>query len=229
MPVESANRAATRGAHEERIKATARRLMARHGASGLSLREVAREMGQSSSALYRYFANRDELLIALIIDAYDDLGLATEQAESRVRRSDFPGRWRVACLAIRRWALAHPHEYGLIFGSPIPSHRASEATVAAASRVTTVMATIVADRYRAHPETTRSDVSLAGLLEWDAVTAAMPGVPREVAVRAIFVWTELFGFLSFELFGHLVGSVGNADATFDRLVQETASYLGVDV
>ena len=56
----------------------------------------------------------------------------------------------------------------------------------------------------------------------------MPGVPREVAVRAIFAWTEVFGYLSFELFGHLVGSVSDAAATFDRLIDETAVSLGLD-
>jgi AcrR family transcriptional regulator len=186
-------------------------------------------MGQSSSALYRYFPNRDDLLTALIVDAYNDLGLATELAESHVRRTDHVGRWRVACLAIRRWALAHPHEYALIFGSPVPGYRAPEATVAAASRVTTVIATVVADRYRTRPVASSSDSSLAGMLEWEAVAAVMPAVPREIAVRAILAWTEVFGFLSFELFGHLVGSVRDAEAAFERLIEETAAYLGVDV
>lgn len=227
--VESAKRAATRAANVERIKATARGLLARHGASALSLREVAREMNQSSSALYRYFPNRDELLTSLIIDAYNDLGAATERAEARTPRADFLGRWRTSCRAIRRWAHSHPHEYALIFGSPIPGYQAPEATVAAASRVITVIATIVADRFRTHPGVPDCPPSCSRLLEWENISRLMPGVPPEVAVRAIFVWTEIFGFLSFELFGHLVGSVRSPEATFARLIDETASYVGIDV
>lgn len=226
--MESAKRAATRAANVERIKMTARGLLVRHGASGLSLREVAREMNQSSSALYRYFPNRDELLTSLIIDAYNDLGAATERAEARMPRADLLGRWRTSCRAIRRWAHSHPHEYALIFGSPIPGYQAPEATVAAASRVIKVTTTIVADRFRTQPGDPDCPPSGRRLLEWENISRLMPGVPPEVAVRAIFVWTEIFGFLSFELFGHLVGSVRSPEAMFARLINETASYVGID-
>ena len=100
------------------IKAVARRLVALHGAAELSLREVAREMNQTSSALYRYFANRDELLTALILDAYNELGSVVEEAEAVVARPNRRERWLVATRAIRRWALDHPHEYALVYGSP---------------------------------------------------------------------------------------------------------------
>jgi len=64
----------------DRIKSTSRRLMAEKGAPGLSLREVAREMGVVSSALYRYFPTANDLLTALIVDAYNDLGEFAERA-----------------------------------------------------------------------------------------------------------------------------------------------------
>jgi AcrR family transcriptional regulator len=211
----------------DKIKLHARAQLAERGAAALSLREVAREMGQTSSALYRYFPSRDDLLTALIVDAYNDLGASVERAERRVAREDHMGRWRAAAGAIRRWARAHPHEYALIFGSPVPGYEAPELTIEAATRVTLVIATIVADRWRdAAPEVPDVTVPPRALL-WDAVELAMPGVPRAVALQAILVWVELFGFVSFELFGHLVGSADRADDLFSAMVDDAGRRVGL--
>src|SRR2546430_11373168 len=102
------------------IPETARGHLATGGAAGLSLRAVAREMGMASSAVYRYFPRRDDLLTALIIDGYNAIGGAVEQADGACRRDDHHGRWLAACRAVRDWALAHPHEYSLVYGSPGP-------------------------------------------------------------------------------------------------------------
>ena len=78
-----------------------------------------------SSALYRYFPSRDDLLTALIIDAYDALGAAAEDADRRPAARPRAAGWlAAACHAVRDWALAHPHEYALIYGSPVPGYRA---------------------------------------------------------------------------------------------------------
>src|SRR5262245_34519433 len=95
----------------EEIKQTARRQLAADGAPNLSLRAVARDLGMVSSAIYRYFPSRDELLTALIIDAYNSMGEATESAEAAVDRTDLLGRFVAVCHAIRNWALDNPHEY----------------------------------------------------------------------------------------------------------------------
>ena len=178
----SASRTARQRARAEltrEIKEEARRQLAASGAQGLSLRSVARELGMVSSALYRYFRSRDELLTALIIDAYEALGAAAETASSALPaadirgrddlltaliidaydalgdsveqsgaalpRADSRGRWRACCHAVRDWALAHPHEYALIYGSPVPGYQAPQATVASAVRVVRVMGSILAD------------------------------------------------------------------------------------
>ena len=104
------------------IKEGARRQLAATGADGISLRAVARELGMASSALYRYYPSRDDLLTALIIDAYDAIGEAAEEAIADEKPDESWGRdrWLAACHAIRGWALDHPHEYALIYGSPVP-------------------------------------------------------------------------------------------------------------
>ncbi|GAB3890218.1 hypothetical protein GCM10027612_34050 [Microbispora bryophytorum subsp. camponoti] len=127
----------------------ARRQLATEGAVGLSLRAVAREMGMVSSAIYRYFPSRDDLLTALIIDGYNALGEAVERADAACARDDFAGRWLAVCRAVRTWALAHPHEYALLYGSPVPGYAAPQDTVAAAVRDTAVYGRIVAEAHRA--------------------------------------------------------------------------------
>src|SRR6202020_467439 len=128
------------------IKDEARRQLATTGAQ-LSLRAVARELGMVSSALYRYFPSRDDLLTALIIDAYDALATAAQAADAAAAAQ--PGgtardRWRACCQAIRGWALAHPHEYALIYRSPVPGYRAPEATIGPAARVPLAFASVLA-------------------------------------------------------------------------------------
>src|SRR6266542_2658703 len=122
-------RARVRAEMTEEIKAVARRHLAADGAN-LSLRAVARDLGMVSSALYRYFASRDDLLPALILDAYDSLGDAVERADAAVDRGDVLGRWLAACRAVRAWALANPHQYALIYGSPVPGYRAPQDVIA---------------------------------------------------------------------------------------------------
>src|SRR5947207_8312882 len=127
------------------ITETARRHLATEGAAGLSLRAVARELGMVSSAVYRYFPSRDDLLTALIIDGYNAIGAAAEHADAACRRGDHRGRWLSACRSVRDWALAHPHEYSLVYGSPVPGYRAPEQTIGPASRVAAVFGTIIID------------------------------------------------------------------------------------
>jgi AcrR family transcriptional regulator len=225
MPSEK--RAATTATNRRRVLDVAQRLLARDGAAALSLREVAREMGQSSSALYRYFANRDELLTALILDAYNDLGAAVETAEALVPRLKYRSRFRSAARAIRQWSVTHPHEYALIFGSPVPGYAAPEVTVVAATRTTVVLARIVADASAHSPARVRPTPTYRQMLEWDAVAAAMPGVAPDVARRAIVAWTLLFGAVSFELFGHYVGSVRDSARMFDATVDTAAELVGL--
>src|SRR5262249_21573727 len=117
------------------ITAQARAQLAEHGAERLSLRAVAKELGMVSSALYRYFPSRDHLLTALIIEAYDALGAAAEDAAAALPAADRRGRWRAACHAVRDWARGNPHEYALIYGTPVVGYRAPRDTVAPATRV----------------------------------------------------------------------------------------------
>src|SRR3954469_2256357 len=116
------------------IQATARRPLAEVGPAALSLRAIARDVGMVSSAVYRYFPSRDELLTALIVQAYDELGDAVERADTPAAdRDDLAGRVGALCPAIHDGARANPHEYALVYGSPVPGYAAPDTTVASAA------------------------------------------------------------------------------------------------
>jgi AcrR family transcriptional regulator len=212
------------------IKDAARRQLAISGADGMSLRAVARELGMVSSALYRYFPSRDDLLTALIIDAYQALGDAAEAADAAVGRTDLRRRWCDICRAARQWALAHPHEYALIYGSPVPGYQAPQDTVAQATRVPLALVAVLRDA-RAAGTLAPSDVSVMGLVLTQqlgqlAATIA-PDLQGPVLIRALMAWSQLFGMISFELFGQLVGSVDPSDEFFANAVGRMAAFVGL--
>ena len=209
------------------ITEAARRQLAEVGAAALSLRAVARAVGMVSSAVYRYFPSRDDLLTRLIIDGYDDLGAAAEAADV----PDAPPleRWMAVCRAVRAWALAHPHEYALLYGSPVPGYRAPETTVAAASRVGVVLGGILGDAARAGllPDGSGDrDPTLVSAETVAVLGGEHPAIDETVRVRALLAWSALFGTISFELFGHFVGSVEDGDRYFDRVVTDLAHLIG---
>ncbi|MGW6745499.1 TetR/AcrR family transcriptional regulator [Streptomyces sp. NPDC055025] len=236
------------------IKDEARRQLAAEGAARLSLRAVARELGMVSSALYRYFPSRDDLLTALIIDAYDAVGSAAEQAlatagDFAVRAApvssgsaesadaiesadpaepvDHVGRWTTVCAAVRAWALAHPHEYALIYGSPVPGYSAPQLTVAPASRVALTLISVAQDAHRA------GGITLPALSdelrpEAERLTARFDfGLPPEVVAALVASWAELFGLLSFEVFGQFNDLVEARDQLFAQATRRLALNVGL--
>jgi AcrR family transcriptional regulator len=221
-------RARVRAALTREIADTARRHLATEGAAGLSLRAVAREMGMASSAVYRYFPSRDDLLTALIVDAYDALGHSAEEAEGAVPRADLRARLHAVCRAVREWALAQPHEYALVYGSPVPGYAAPEATLGPASRVGVVLTRIVVDGLAAgvvDPGTNGADAALVpGAVE----SVGLPLDPgTSVAARAVQAWTALFGLVSFELFGQTHGVVERHEEFFRGAVERIGDLLGL--
>jgi AcrR family transcriptional regulator len=214
----------------DEIKRAARRQVAAEGAANLSLRAVAREMGLVSSGIYRYFRSRDDLLTALILDAYTALGDAMENAERAMDRADLLGRFNAACRAVLHWSRANPHEYGLTFGSPVPGYVAPEATVGPASRIPNVLLGIIVDGVGAGVIRPAPGDWLAPPLRGEMTriaAATRADVPPTVLARAMFVWAALFGAVTFEVFGRLDTIVEDRDAWFDHEVLIMARLVGL--
>ncbi len=90
------------------IKEIALQQMAEQGAASLSLRAIAREMGTSAPAIYRYFPNRDALVTALIIDAYNSLADSLQAANDGQDSGDYNGRFRAVTRAYQRMGTQPP-------------------------------------------------------------------------------------------------------------------------
>lgn len=225
----------TRGARERArteitaaIKEEARSQLAAEGAAKLSLRAVARELGMASSALYRYFPSRDDLLTALITEAYDAVGAAAEAALAAAPdKADHPARWLAVCTAVRRWALDHPHEYALIYGSPVPGYSAPQTTAEPAARVARALMSVARDAHRSRG-LARGRIPAELRPEAERLAADIaPDLPPETAVAFAAVWAELFGLISFEVFGHYHRVVEDRETFFAHAAGELARTAGV--
>jgi AcrR family transcriptional regulator len=207
--------------------------LAVHGAAGLSLRAVARDLGVVSSAVYRYVASRDELLTLLVVDGYTDLGDAVDAALEPVRTEWHAERFRALGRAVRGWALAEPARYALLFGSPVPGYNApAEQTTGPGTRVIGRLVEIIQTAFSAgalrEPPTAVVPQPLAADLA--AIRAEMGlTVPDGVLARGVLVWSALFGAVNFEVFGQYgPGTFANPEALFDCHLDALAAMVGLD-
>jgi AcrR family transcriptional regulator len=199
-------RARVRAELTAEIKQLAREQIAADGAANLSLRAIARRLDMASSAIYRYFPSRDQLLTELIIDSYDELGAVAESADARCARDDHLGRWRAVAHAIRDWAVARPADYGLLYGTPVPGYAAPPDTIGPAGRYTAVLLQLLVDLQASGHLLPESPSSISGdaHAEYEAMRERLQvEVPDELLLAGISAWMTLFGALTFELFGHL--------------------------
>ncbi|MGW2250700.1 TetR/AcrR family transcriptional regulator [Kitasatospora sp. NPDC001660] len=176
------------------VKQHAWEQIATAGASALSLNAIAKRMGVSGPALYRYFGSRDDLITELVRDAYR--GLADALRAACAGGADLP---RLAHV-LREWALEDPHRYLLIYGTPVPGYRAPEDTTVISQEI---MAILLGAWTAFAPDgpATAFDAHLADHRDWAGAHPAPPLVLH----RALSFWTRLHGVLSLELAGHFGG------------------------
>lgn len=218
-------RARVRAELTKEIADVARKHLAESGAAALSLRAVARELGMASSAVYRYFPSRDDLLTTLIVDAYGALGDAVEAADAAAG-PELMDRWRAACGAVRDWALAHPHEWALVYGSPVPGYAAPQATTLAAARAPQVLIGIVSAGIAAGVVTDPGEGSDAALHPGLTADLGLPtGPTASLGSRAVHVWGSLIGTVSCELFGQFVNVVDDLDRNYADTVDRFAQLM----
>ncbi len=203
------------------LKAAALEEVREVGAPALALRSVARRAGMSPAGLYRYVESRDGLLTLLIADGYDDVADHLDVALGRpaAQAADAPPtvpliagqdagpatRMTAVALAYRAWAVDHPHEFGLIFGDPVPGYVAPPQgpTTTAMSRVGLALATPVIEAFEAGrltipPAMAATDLQAAVR----PMEALAPDLPSELYLLLLTMWGRLHGQVSLEVFGH---------------------------
>ena len=224
MPKGPSPRQLAREHNLARIKQLALTQLAESGASALSLRAIARELNLVSSAIYRYYPSRDELITALILDAYGDLAACLEAAAAGPRRGP-RRRWTDTCAAMRAWAVAEPHRWALIYGSTIPGYAAPRDTIEPAGRVVRALAGPVLD---AHPDTTPASVGRLLAQQLDTSAASLDlATDRTTMLALVAAFSRVVGLLTLELNGQFVGGFEPADDLYGTLVEQEADLLGL--
>ncbi|GAB3158024.1 TetR/AcrR family transcriptional regulator [Amycolatopsis sp. NPDC004378] len=187
------------------IKQHAWAQIAAAGVPALSLNAIAKQLGMSGPALYRYFASRDELVTALIRDAYRSLADTVREAHDG--GADLAGLAHV----IRDWARSDPQRYFLIYGTPVPGYHAPDDTTAISAEV---MAVLIEACDALPGKATPFDAHLENHRAW----AGDHPAPTAVLHRALSFWTRLHGVLSLELAGQFAGMSFDTDLLIDEEV-----------
>jgi AcrR family transcriptional regulator len=218
------------------IKAAAWKLMAAEGTAGLSMRAIGREMGLSATALYHYYPSKDALITDLILDAFNALGDAVEAASASATGAPLSQQITTTLLAYRAWALAHPLDFQLIYGNPIPGYEApSETTVPAAERSFRVLMPLIyralaegqgvlSEPYRRAPE------ALTPFLQALATAYPQGDVPRTrlAAYLNVIGWTRIHGVIMLELFNHIQPVIGDTQAFYEAQIQAMLKDFGLE-
>jgi AcrR family transcriptional regulator len=217
MPVEGI-RARNRAAIDAEIRRVAGEHLAAYGASGLSLRAIARDLGMASSAIYRYVASSDELLTQLIVAAYDSLGDSVESALESSGATTPEAQFGVIAHAFREWARSHPHEYALIYGSPVPDYAApGDRTNPAGTRVPQLLVSVLMQLPQTVDSTAQDQRSVGELLGAPVFEGSglSPGAMR----RGLTAWILVVGAVSSEVFEQLgADTLTDPDAFFVGIV-----------
>jgi AcrR family transcriptional regulator len=213
------------------IKDTGRRLLVTGGPTAISLRAIAREMGMTAPAIYRYFASLDALVLAIVTDLFEELRTAVEAAAAE--HAGAPPLERVAHMArgFRRWSLAHPAEFALMFGSPVPdvtpfAARCSPANDAGA-RFGETFFTVLGEHLAEHPLPESAGPAGPELRRLFQPYLDVFGDRFPLPVVYLFVasWTRLYGMVAMEVFGHLQWAMTDIEPLFERELSGTLAQL----
>ncbi|MDA8319004.1 MAG: TetR/AcrR family transcriptional regulator [Actinomycetota bacterium] len=213
------------------IKALARRQLATHGAGGVNLRAIAREMGTTSSALFRYFPSYNDLISVLLADAYHALADALVAARDGCPAGDHAARWIALCAAYRQWSLDHPAEFALTHGTPVPGYQAPpQATGPGARRaIETALGVYAAAVQAGAADPSRSAIPAdlqTGPL-WAGILADQaPACAPRIAGIILTAWASVIGYLSAEIFGSLTQLVADTDQLYTAHIQTVMLGMG---
>ncbi len=190
------------------IKEAAFALMAESGTTDVRFTDIARVMGMTPPALYRYYADRDDLLGDLISDSYEHLGDAVARARDSVDADDIGGRWAAAASAYREWARTQPQRFALIFGQPVPGYVAPEdgPTTEAAKRAMSQLGDLfvsAAQSGRLRPPLVTEVSDAIAQCAGDKHPELDGIVPAESFQAMLQAWASLHGFTCLEAYGHL--------------------------
>jgi AcrR family transcriptional regulator len=214
------------------IKQVARRLLTEGGPGAITLRAIAREMGMTAPAIYRYFPSLDVLVIELTGDLYDEVRETVEAARERVPADQPLHRLFDMARAFRSWSLAHPAEFGLMFGAPLPGmttyDEACRDLESAGARFGEAFLTVFAELWRQRPFATPVPVPTdATFATQFAPYLEIHGdrYPAPLVITFLDGWMRLYGMVAMEVFGHLGWAVTDMQPLFEAGLAAYAQQL----
>ena len=222
----------------EEIKATARQQMAGSGAAGLSLGAIARAMGMTPPALYRYFRNRHALVIALIVDAYDAQAGALERYGEGLELDDFEGQFLTLMRAYRQWALEHPEDYALMHGVPLIRPDLSDEQIQQIQRSTMRNLRVIVQLFRTAHDANSLIIPRLYQEPLPAARQALEGIrlalqdeslPLGIIALSFLTWLQVHGLVSHELHGHLPKFLFGSGDLYEMELRVMAERLGLAV
>jgi AcrR family transcriptional regulator len=217
----------------DEIKTIARQQIAANGAASLSLGAIARAMGVTPPALYRYFKNRNALVAALIVDAYDSMADALEESVGERAQDDFSGRFYALMCTYRQWAVEHAEEYALMFGASLASPELPGEEIGRSTmRNLRVMVQlfraafdagrlIIPQQHHAPPPSVRQAlIALRSAL-------GVETLPLAILALSFATWLHAHGLVWQELHGHLPKFLFGSGDLYEMEIRVVAERLGL--
>ena len=219
----------------EEIKQTARRILVEQGPEAVTLRAIARDMGVTAPALYRYFDSHEELVRRVVGDIFGELANeihAAIEAAGAASGGDMADKMAAACRGVRRWALAHKAEFGLLFGTPVPGVNVEDDdfTEECARKFAGTFFALFLELWQKNPFPVPPPGEIEpGLRE--QLTRYRDGLGTDLPLGALLTflrcWVRLYGIVSMEVFGHLGFALDDPAPIFEITLAELASLLGL--
>ena len=221
----------------------ARQLLVEQGGAAISLRAIAREMGMTAPALYRYFGSHEELIQHVIADIFTELADYTEEAVAAAGSPASAGpeaaadpmasNLLAASKAFRAWAIAHPAEFGLLFGTPLPGVEMlhDDPLIECGMRFGRIFLRLFDDLWRIRPFAIQADDEIDPLLRTQlARYRDVIGTDLPLGVLQTFLrcWALLYGTVSLEVFGHLKFALDDSEPMFELVLTDLAAMIGLD-
>ena len=221
----------------EEIKRTAREILVSQGPDAVTLRAIAREMGMTAPALYRYFDSHENLLEHVVADIFNEIAddiQAAITAAGAASGDDLTAKMIAACREFRRWSLGHPAEFGMLFGTPLPALTAlkdcNPAIAACATKFAGTFLALFGELWRrqpfALPAPDQIDPGLLAQLERYRGQLGT-GLPAAALLVFLRCWVRLYGMVTLEVHGHLHFALDDAAPMFELTLSELAGLVGL--
>lgn len=226
-----------RDATLQEIREVAREHLRAHGPSGISLRGIARDIGMTAPALYRYYAGLNDLLAAMIETYINEMSDAMEAARDALPPDDLAKRLVAVTRAFRGWALEHRPEFAMVFGAPVPGfdHPDEGGVHEASARLGGIFFSLFAELWRRQPYPVPPDEEIPPELGRQlrdfaaACGAEQANLPLGVLRLYAASWVRLYGMVAMEIFGHVHYMLEDAEPLFEAELSDLAQIVGLKI